>query len=617
MDPLSAIASVAGIISAASQAITVLKPFVTANKDAPKIATEVLSEVLAVKTRVLSELSKAGIVQDVKFDSLRPVMSLPDSLSPDMPEIEEFVSKERAYLARLECLLRLEDQIRSHTGAFAIAAYSLFLQARVLVDTQRRLLLRLEGLALQPYNSRTWSGVFRDWSSMASESYSRFVAGEKHAKAALLLAMNAENVPDKLQALIGDALTVIPLPSQRLGEYRVFIEELLQHDDDSQMEKALKCLAEVVEGICVAKAEQELHDAKTDLVTLLDQGSQAFVKSLGNILLFEDNAIIEAFDCDDRMTAKARSSSTYRVALTKLYLFEDALLYMTPAGQPSNSRLNDQLRPSPTHERYRQAPQLIVAKVQVIRTLEELEPAARRGPKRFKISWSFSSSEDMPYGCSAVVTVPTDAQHEKWMGELKRLRSFAREMSSQSQAQARHEKAKTLTYLREYNIAVMGGAGVNKSAFTMNFLTSKFLGEYNDGDRSSIECVIDDQIARVNVLNTAGAEEYSAMMEHSMKTNEGFLLVYSVTSRYSFEEISTYQRQILRVKDKDFYPMILVGDNCGQETGRDVSTIEGTALAQSLGCPFVETDGSTGLNVEKAFFDLVRAIRKYNGSYDY
>src|SRR4051812_20589989 len=52
MDPLSVIASVAGIITAASEAIKILGPYVTATKDAPKIASQVLSEVLAVKTTV-------------------------------------------------------------------------------------------------------------------------------------------------------------------------------------------------------------------------------------------------------------------------------------------------------------------------------------------------------------------------------------------------------------------------------------------------------------------------------------------------------------------------------------------------------------------------------------
>lgn len=61
------------------------------------------------------------------------------------------------------------------------------------------------------------------------------------------------------------------------------------------------------------------------------------------------------------------------------------------------------------------------------------------------------------------------------------------------------------------------------------------------------------------------------MREQYMRTGEGFLLVYSITSRQSFEEIMTFQQQILRVKDKDYFPIILVGNKCDLEGDRQVS----------------------------------------------
>ncbi len=73
------------------------------------------------------------------------------------------------------------------------------------------------------------------------------------------------------------------------------------------------------------------------------------------------------------------------------------------------------------------------------------------------------------------------------------------------------------------------------------------------------------------MLDTAGQEEYSAMREQYMRTGEGFLLVYSITSRQSFEEIMTFQQQILRVKDKDYFPIIVVGNKCDLEGERQVS----------------------------------------------
>ena len=62
------------------------------------------------------------------------------------------------------------------------------------------------------------------------------------------------------------------------------------------------------------------------------------------------------------------------------------------------------------------------------------------------------------------------------------------------------------------------------------------------------------------------------MREQYMRTGEGFLLVYSITSRQSFDEISTFHQQICRVKDKDHVPMVLVGNKVDLEEHREVAT---------------------------------------------
>jgi GTPase KRas protein len=128
-------------------------------------------------------------------------------------------------------------------------------------------------------------------------------------------------------------------------------------------------------------------------------------------------------------------------------------------------------------------------------------------------------------------------------------------------------------FLREYKLVVVGGGGVGKSCLTIQLIQSHFVDEYDPTIEDSYrkQCVIDDEVALLDVLDTAGQEEYSAMREQYMRTGEGFLLVYSITSRQSFEEITTFQQQILRVKDKDYFPMVVVGNKCDLESDRDVS----------------------------------------------
>lgn len=60
------------------------------------------------------------------------------------------------------------------------------------------------------------------------------------------------------------------------------------------------------------------------------------------------------------------------------------------------------------------------------------------------------------------------------------------------------------------------------------------------------------------------------MREQYMRSGEGFLLVFSLTDYNSFAEISKFQKQILRVKDRDEFPMLLVGNKCDLQHQRRV-----------------------------------------------
>jgi len=169
-------------------------------------------------------------------------------------------------------------------------------------------------------------------------------------------------------------------------------------------------------------------------------------------------------------------------------------------------------------------------------------------------------------------------------------------------------------FLREYKLVVVGGGGVGKSALTIQFIQSHFADEYDPTIEDSYrkQCVIDQEVALLDVLDTAGQEEYIAMREQYVKSGEGFLLVYSITSRNSFEEISPLHQQILRVKDQDSWPMVIVGNKCDLEYERQVGMNEGRDLAKHFGCKFLETSAKDRINVDAAFHDLVRDIRDFN-----
>ncbi|XP_027203270.1 GTPase ras-like protein 1 [Dermatophagoides pteronyssinus] len=165
--------------------------------------------------------------------------------------------------------------------------------------------------------------------------------------------------------------------------------------------------------------------------------------------------------------------------------------------------------------------------------------------------------------------------------------------------------------MTEYKLVVVGAGGVGKSALTIQLIQNHFVDEYDPTIEDSYrkQVVIDGETCLLDILDTAGQEEYSAMRDQYMRTGEGFLLVFAVNSAKSYEDISTYREQIKRVKDAEDVPMVLVGNKCDLPT-RSVYINGAYEVAKNYGIPFVETSAKTRMGVDEAFYSLVREIRK-------
>lgn len=169
---------------------------------------------------------------------------------------------------------------------------------------------------------------------------------------------------------------------------------------------------------------------------------------------------------------------------------------------------------------------------------------------------------------------------------------------------------------KEYKLVVVGGGGVGKSAITIQLIQSHFVDEYDPTIEDSYrkQCVVDGQQAILDILDTAGQEEYLAMREQYMRTGEGFLLVYAINSKNSLDELQGFYEQIQRVKDADNVPVLVVGNKSDLEIERQVSYEEGLAFAKSVGCPFLEASAKQRINVDESFYGLVRSINSKEAS---
>jgi len=167
---------------------------------------------------------------------------------------------------------------------------------------------------------------------------------------------------------------------------------------------------------------------------------------------------------------------------------------------------------------------------------------------------------------------------------------------------------------KECKIVVLGGGGVGKSALTIRLVTNNFLEEYDptieDSYRKSV--VIDNESCLLDILDTAGQEEFSSMQDQWMREGQAFLVVYSITSRQSFEEAIIMREKILRCKEEEEPPIVLVGNKCDLENQRQVQQSEGDSLIKEWGdnSSFYETSAKEKINHEECFYAAVRLVRK-------
>ena len=99
---------------------------------------------------------------------------------------------------------------------------------------------------------------------------------------------------------------------------------------------------------------------------------------------------------------------------------------------------------------------------------------------------------------------------------------------------------------------------------------------------------------------------------------QGLILVYSVTSRFSFEHLEVFHQSMRTWQHVGQGPgkliLMLVGTKCDMTQIREVTKADGAALARQYGCDFIETSAKTTQNVERLFINLVRSLRQTNNT---
>ena len=166
--------------------------------------------------------------------------------------------------------------------------------------------------------------------------------------------------------------------------------------------------------------------------------------------------------------------------------------------------------------------------------------------------------------------------------------------------------------MADCKIVVFGAGAVGKSALTIQFVQGYFITDYDPTIEDCYKRVlaVDGESHQLDILDTAGQDDFAPMRTSYMRQGKGFLIVYAIDDRASFEEVSIFHRDLTRTKGVSNIPIVICGNKCDLEEKRVVSKSEGQELATKLGATFFETSALANLNIEESFATLVREIQK-------
>ena len=164
----------------------------------------------------------------------------------------------------------------------------------------------------------------------------------------------------------------------------------------------------------------------------------------------------------------------------------------------------------------------------------------------------------------------------------------------------------------EFKVTLLGAGGVGKSALTLRIISGVFTPTYNPTieDYYRHDTNIDGVgPCIVEILDTAGTEQFASMRQLYISNGQAFALVYAVDDRASFEEVKEIYQQITEMKSPQMISVVLVGNKCDLDDRREVEMWEGEEAAKEMcNAPFMETSAKEGTHVFKFFATLVMCL---------
>ena len=162
-------------------------------------------------------------------------------------------------------------------------------------------------------------------------------------------------------------------------------------------------------------------------------------------------------------------------------------------------------------------------------------------------------------------------------------------------------------------MVVLGSGGVGKSAITIQLVQGRFVAAYDptieDSYKKSIE--VDGEDVSLDILDTAGQDDFAAIRATYMRSGHGFVVVFAVNDTSSFDAVEKFVSDIRATSERDDAPIIVCGNKCDLPD-RQVKKEDAERFCSDVNVKYFETSAKNNINVNETFLEVTRLMRKHN-----